>query len=278
MKRLASLAAFAVALATTFAAPSARADGGIYQCAPNAPGGVVMTCIPAGPDLMAAQPPAAPYGYAPPLVERTLDGRTHNWLAPTGELLRKGDAEVSLHEFFFATGAVGVTDNLELNFSMPLIPVFASVGARVGLTGPGNPLKLVIGAAAYAPLFDDGGDSPVVGQVTGTIAYATPRFNLHASMSAMKATSDDDVIGMLNVGATIKLGHKVALMGELVEFSDKTSYDTDTLGLSMIGLKFMGASTDIDLGIAFPTHVNGEAPDSSVGPVGMPILSTTYKF
>jgi hypothetical protein len=244
----------------------------------------VLTCIPAEGQALAQ---AAPYGTAPPPppaapVQRSLRHRTHNWLAPTGELLRSGDAEVTMHEFLYASGAVAVSDNLELNFSMPVLPLFASVGARLGLTSPASPLKLVVGFAAYMPLVADDGDE-LLTQATATVGYTTDRLNLHATVSLLAVSGEDKALVALNAGGSFMIGRKVALMGELVHLAvaeDDAPAD-EAMGLSMVGLKFMGESTDFDVGLAFP-HIFEECRSDDCSDdgqlVALPAMSMTYRF
>jgi hypothetical protein len=288
---VAALAAVPAALLAAPIAPAHAAEGGVYQCAPNVPGGEVMTCVPAAPGtaVIAATPPApAPVAAPAAPAERSLKSRTHNWLAPTGNLLRAGDAELSVHEFIYADAAIGITDNLELNFSMPILPVFASIGGRVGLTSAASPFKLVVGATAYFPLFAEGAeDGALLTQASLTAGYSTDTLNLHGTLSIMKPTGEDESLAIVNIGGSFRIGRKVAIMGELVQFTVGEPGDApESIGMSMIGLKFMGESTDVDLGLAFP-HLPSESHDDCYEGcydsddddlVAMPVLSMSYKF
>ncbi len=280
MRCLPALAALAVTLAPVAAL---AAEGGQYTCAPNPPGSSVLTCVPSAPSEYAppaqapVAPPPPPPGYYFPPTDRTLAGRTHNWLVPTGELVPAGEAEIALHQFVYAAGAVGLTDNLELDFSTPIVPIFASVGARLGLTPRSSALRLVIGGDVWLPVMEDGDQKVFSG--TLTVAYQTERLNLHGSMTYAAATDNDDAIGITAIGGTFKIAHKVALMGELVQLLAGDAAQADRFYLSAIGLKFMGADTDVDLGFVFP-HGDGTGSYDAGhdGPGAMPMISMTYRF
>jgi hypothetical protein len=225
--------------------------------------------------VYAPPPPPPPAPPAPPLP--TLEGRTHNTLFPTGEMLRDGDAQVRVHEFVYVQAAVALSDHFELNVSTPIFPGFVSVGARVGLTSPDSPFKLVGSGALYVPLVDDADVGVVSGSLT--VAYSTPRFNLHATAGIAVPTDaeDDSALGVVNVGGAIMIGRKVAVFAELTEITVGEPGDHDALGLTGVGLKFMGQSTDLDVGLFAPRELdNDEWSEDEL--VALPMVSLTSRF
>lgn len=270
MKRL--LAALSAAL--VLAPVAARADEGVYRCAPDAMGNQVLTCV-AAPEL------AAPSAEPAKPVERTLAGRTHNFLAPTGELPRAGDVELTFHQIVYTEIAMGLTDSIELNLTAPVIPAFASVGARVGLLPRTSPYRLVVGGSFWTPLMQEAEETMLSGTVTA--AYQTDRLNVHASFSLFSPSRGDESLGVYNLGGSVKIGRKVALVAELVRLRlmDESGGDcagdcgggaAETIGASMVGVKLMGAHFDTDLGFMIPSFDDGD----DVG--AWPMVSMTYRY
>ncbi len=303
---VAPLATAAAAAAILLAPATAAAEGGPYTCAPNAPGGDVLLCVPAAPPVPQATdaeepdlgatlapvyappvyapppPPPPPYGYPVlPPAEQTLAGRTHNWLAPTGEMLRAGDARVTLHQFIYAEAAYGLSDRFEINATAPIIPIFGSAGVRLGLTPITSNLRLVVGGSVWFPMFaEDEGDQVAVISGTVTAAYQTERLNLHGSLSLFTPVGDDEgdeQLGITSIGGTFKLGRKTALMAEYVQVIVGDTEYADRFALSAVGVKFLGAHTDVDVGYVFP-HLSDEDNGDDNDFFGMPMLTVSHKF
>jgi hypothetical protein len=278
MHRLAASAlAAALTLAFTFAlAAPARAD---EPQASDSEEPVVQPAaapepqpvpVPIGPP-----PPPPPTGYVPPapVTERSLEGRTHNGVMPTGELVPANHTEIGVHNFIYMAGAIGLSDAVELDFSAPVVPIFAQAGLRVGLTPRSAPLKLVVGVNAWVSLVDhSAGDAAYSGTVT--VAYQNERANLHGTLMFFSDLKSDDAVGVTSVGASYKASATVAAFFEISQVIAGDPNDSGTFYASSAGLKFLGEDTDVDAGILLLT-----LPDSSDQiSIPLPFLSATHRF
>ena len=218
-------------------------------------------------------------------VKRDLADRTHSAVFATGNLLRKGEVQYQVHEFGFLNRAsVGLTDNVELNVSAPVLPFFAGVGARIGLLPRESPYRLVVGAGVWAPLVEHDDDKLLQSNVT--VAYQNEKLNLHGSLGGIKSLGyDDEALLTYSVGLVYKAGAKYALVGEAMRLTMPGSsadscgdYDGDCggggggehLDGAMIGLKLMGEHFDTDLGLFMPFG------ESDI--IGLPVVSMTYRY
>jgi hypothetical protein len=202
-------------------------------------------------------------------------------MVPTGTMLREGEAEVSVHELIWAEAAYGISDRFEMNAGM-IGPFLLQVGARFGLTSPDSPFKLVVGASAWVPMLAEEFDSENEGvhvAITGTVtaAYTTENFSLHASALVAGNGNDEngDVGAFVSVGATLKLNRKVALIGEIGTILDDFEDNSDVVA-SVAGLKFMGTSTDVDIGVILPTFDTTDDDDERV--MIIPMISLSHRF
>ncbi|MFH0900040.1 MAG: hypothetical protein V2A73_05370 [Pseudomonadota bacterium] len=209
--------------------------------------------------------------------DRTLDGRTHNFLMPTGELVPAGDAVVQVHELgMYNSVALGLTDRFEVSAAVPIIPLFTILHARMGLLPPSSNLRLVVGGGVLLPLIgDDDKDSPRGWEASATLAYHTPKMNLHVTMTALGSTGagDDTVSGILTGGVTLKIGRKVALMADVVKIRD----GCDVGSAPVVGIKLMGEHFDTDLGLVFLSF-DDEKADGGSFDVALPVISMSYRY
>jgi hypothetical protein len=236
--------------------------------------------------------PATVYAVAPPPPppmpdeDRKVSSRTHNWMMPTGAMLREGEAEISLHELIWAEAAYGISDRFEINAGM-IGPMLMQVGARVGLTSTDSPFKLVVGGSAWIPMlaedgFDDNGEGDglhVFVTGTATAAYTTDRFSLHASALLAGNDDEDDFGAFVSVGVTLKLHDRIALIGEMSTILDNLDLeDSEELVVSFGGLKFMGRSTDVDFGFFVPSFDFTDDFEDDEEITILPMLSISHRF
>jgi hypothetical protein len=197
---------------------------------------------------------------------------------PTGELVPAGHTEVAVHNFLYMAGAIGLRDNVELDFSAPVVPIFAQAGLRVGLTPRSAPLKLVVGVNAWVSLLDDSsGDTAYSGTVT--VAYQSERANLHGTLMFFSDLKSDAAVGVTSVGASYRVSPTVAAF---IEVSQVIAGDTSHSGrfyASSAGLKFLGEDLDVDAGIMLLQATDARSTDTDGGfTVPLPFLSATRRF
>src|SRR5262245_5822953 len=90
--------------------------------------------------------PVLPALAAPVAAQESLAGRTHSFLAPSGETVGRGEATLQVHALSAWNQLLyGVTDRVEISVSSPIIPAFGSFGVRVGLTPRESPMRIVLG-------------------------------------------------------------------------------------------------------------------------------------
>lgn len=193
----------------------------------------------------------------PVLLEATAaraETSTHDWLFPTGDVVPRGEVHVRGHALYaYDTLAYGVNDRLELSFSAPVVPMFVHAHARVALTDRSSPFKLVLGAGALQFLAPET-EAMTFWVLSGTAAYKWDGGGVHATISATKNREEFEGMGVINVGAHVKIGRNVSLLGEWARIS---FVDTDDFSVEqplLVGLKFHGR-TDVDVGfVMFPEH------------------------
>lgn len=225
---------------------------------------------------------------APAATGPSLRSTTHSFVFPNGNTLPAGAVELRSTMFGgWNTVAVGVTDRLELHVSAPLSPVLASAGVRFGLLGGRSPFRLTLGAAGWVPLGQDAGGYAVSGSVTA--AYSTARFNLHGTVSALRASGTREMPHLYNVGLSYRIGEHVALLGEAVRLWIPTGVECadvvgggqlgggcsetgDTIDAVVVGAKLMGEHFDADVGLAVPRHAFTPALRA------LPVVSVSYRF
>jgi hypothetical protein len=222
------------------------------------------------------QTPPAPEPLPPPPAPadtRTLTGRTHNGLMPTGELVPAEHSEVALHNFIYMTGALGLTDRLELDVSAPVVPLFGQAGLRLALTPRSAPLKLVVGVNAWVSLLHESTGSAVYSG-TVTVAYQSERTNLHGTLMFFSDLKSDDAVGVTSVGASYRATPTVAAFVEVSQVIAGTPREAGRFYTSSAGLKFLGETTDVDAGILLLS-----LPDSSDDlSIPLPFVSVTRRF
>jgi hypothetical protein len=254
MRRLPSLIALAaVATASSAALADAPRDRRCF-----APGVNTVACI----EEAADRP------------RRDVTGSTHLSLIPTGNLVPAGDFDLSSHELGFLRAAVGVNDHLELSVSFPTIPVVVNAGARVSLTGPESPLKVVVGAGAWAPLWDGGA---AVGQYTATVAWQGARTNLHATASVVPYDDDDELVFGYAAGVLHQLDDGKALAVDLTRFAhvDRCGPgcgDVSTMHGGVVAMKLFFEQTEVDLGLFVGFDIDDD--DTPV----LPLISIARRY
>lgn len=215
---------------------------------------------------------------------RELEDRTHISLFPSGNLLRKGDVQFQVHEFgLFNRAAFGVSDNVELSVGAPAIPVFTTLGGRVGLTSRDSRYRLVLGGSLWLPLIADADETLV--QASATVAYQDDKVNLHATAGGIKPSGEDEALAVYSAGVAYKSSKKTALFAEVLRLAlfstagdactgaddyDCEGSSRDYFDGAMVGVKIMGKHFDTDLGLFMPFG------DSEV--VGLPVISMTYRY
>lgn len=261
MRRLAIAPVLFAALAAL--AQTARADGPPPPCGVEwAPGLQPAAC---------SEP--APRDRDP----RDLADRTHVSVLPTGALTPSGDVSVQVHGLgAWNRIAFGVGDHLELSASAPVIPIVTNVGARLSLTPPRSPLRLVVGASAWIPLYDDG--SAVQGTIT--VAYQSERTNFHASATSFMVPHDGDGPTLFGYDAGIahRTSDRIALFADLVRVAwldncaDCGGPGYEAVHGLVLGAKVMGDRWDYDLGF-FVALIPGDD-----GPPAVPLISITRRY
>ncbi len=242
-------------------AQTARADGPPPPCGAEwAPGLQPAAC---------SQPP--------PRDPRDLADRTHVSVLPTGALTPAGEVSVQVHGLgTWNRIAFGLGDHLELSASAPVIPIVTNVGARLSLTAPRSPLRVVVGASAWIPLFDGG----TAMQGTITVAYQGERTNLHASSTAFMVPDGGDGPSLFGYDAGIahRTTDRVALFADFVrvawidDCADCSGPGYQAVHGLVLGAKVMGDRWDYDLGF-FVALIPGDD-----GPPALPIISITRRY
>lgn len=200
--------------------------------------------------------------------------RTHVFVFPTGNTVGEGEAVIRAHGLgIYNQVAVGITDSLEINAAAPVIPVFASVGARLQLMPTGSSTRLTISGGLWMSMMDD--DSPMLGSASATLAHQTKTTNVHATVGGMGVVGDeydDESIAFASVGIVHRSeGSKHALFAEIGQIG--VAGEAEHLGGAAAGIKLMGKRFDADLGVLIPFL---EADDDTT-PV-IPMLSLHYRF
>ena len=279
-------------------APPKDSRAGTYQCAPNSADSVILTCIPTTAENPECETPpvAAPVAaaviapaIAPPEVVAappapTLDGRLSDFVFPTGETLRRGEVVLKVHEFgLYNSLSIGVADGVELEVGAPVVPVVASLGARVSLLPHRFPLRLVASATLWAPLTGETDDVLVSGSVTA--AYQSEHFNLHATTGvAFIPGHPNDALGELSAGLAWQVSPRVALIGDYFVFGDSVlvgcddGCGSDNFTGPMFGGKLLGQHFDADLGLLIATERASDYYYSSSHTTVVPVASASYKF
>ncbi len=271
----------ALAAATLAPAVALAQAGPDYRCFPSAPGSTELTCVERTATPTAREEPPR----RPEPEVRDMSARTHNFFVPTGNTLRDGDVELRSHAFgLWNTAAFGVSDNVELNVGIPVIPMFASFGTRIGLTDRESPLKASVGAGVWLPLISDDAEGFLLSG-NATIGYQADEVNVHASASGVRHSEDDGTLALYNVGIAYQFHPKASVLGEALrlqvpgfescDVSDgggdvDGSCNRDYVDAYLVGVKLMGKHYDTDLGLLFPRA------DSEVR--GFPMLSVTRRY
>lgn len=195
--------------------------------------------------------------------------RVNDFFMPNGNLTKKGDFSLQIHGLgMYNVLSYGVTDKVELSVSAPVYPVFLALGARVQLAPTESPFRAVVSARGWFPLINDNNgfdDEPYSywTQLSGTIAYETERFNLHASLSGAYHSVDGVQLPAANVGATVRIKHNLAAH---VNYGSVNITGTSMCrscinprknGL-LFGLKHMGNYWDTDFGFLVVSDPDGE--------------------
>jgi hypothetical protein len=219
-------------------------------------------------------------------VKREVADRTHSSIFPTGNLVRKGEVQYQVHELGLINRAsIGLTDNVEISVSAPLLPLFGGVGVRIGLLPRESQYRLVVGAGVWAPMVG-GDDAERLIQSNVTVAYQNQKLNVHGSIGAIKPLGHDDALLTYTAGFVYKAGPKYALIGEALRLTmASASASTDScadyegdcggggsehLDGALVGVKLMGEHFDTDLGLFVPFG------ESDI--VGLPVVSMTYRY
>jgi hypothetical protein len=201
----------------------------------------------------------------PAAAQESLSGRTHSFVAPSGETVARGETTLQVHALAAWNQVLyGATDRLELSIAAPAFPLVATFGARLALTPRESRARLIVGGGVLVtlPITADAGDEAgAAGWVSVTAAVTGERWNLHASAYAFGA--DDASLHVLTAGALWRTGSKAALFLDVGELSVPgfTSVDDcsgcsggggDRLRGVGVGLKLLGDKVDADVGLVVP--------------------------
>ena len=272
LARLATIATIATIACPLLASGPARADTdpGRLRCvqldqATGAPGTVELSCEPAP---------------APESAQPGLDDQTHVFFLPTGNTLRAGEAAFRGHGLFlYDQLAYGVSDNIEITVSAPIVPIFAGAGIRVQILPRTSPLRLLVTAGIWRG-FEDSMEELTVASGSGTLAYQTDNVNFHASIGAMKpvrrapyadAPSNERPVVQASLGAVIRSSERSALFFETGQLTANDGYDDDSMEGVAAGIKLIRSSYDVDLGFLLIFEKDIESP-------ALPFVSADFRF
>jgi hypothetical protein len=213
--------------------------------------------------------------------EYTLEGRTNNLFAPTGQTVGKGNWELNIQDFGLGTFEYGVSDRLDIFVSSLVVPVLVEGGARLAVLGGRSPLKLTVQGGVITPTFDWADFGGVVYDVGATVAYATPSLNIHSSVYYYGSSSQgtpEDGLGVLSAGVTLKVGARFAIEADVTQLGARANLffsDGDfqsAVAFAHIfsgGLKFLDHRFDVELG--------GMAIAGGDGVTGAPMVNVTFR-
>lgn len=175
-----------------------------------------------------------------------LEGRTHDFLVPTGELVPAGRMEASLHMLGWTSIGVGVNDSLELRFDGPLVPFFGVLSARVGLLPRTSRWRLVLGAGAGWSFVEI---LPPLLTTSVLTAWQGERLNVHASIHAIQEQDGDWGVGVVNAGAVLALGPRHAVYLDVARLSllDRVEPSFGVGYVLAAGLKFATWEGDVEV-------------------------------
>lgn len=231
-----------------------------------------------------AQPGPVPAGWQPagplqPVVEPAddLSDMTHSFYLPTGNLTRAGKFNVHVHELgLYNTISYGLSEHMEISAGAPAFPIIWNVAARLSLTSPDSPLRAVVGGSIWMPLVQTSDDGfEYVAQGTVTLGYQTRQWNIHGSVSALRASFEEEALLMGSVGMVYRTGPKWAVMADLSSLNVTTFMGCVrdcAFGFppnnATVGMKYMGGSWDVDIGLFIPfLEGDGDEPPFVIMPL-----------
>jgi len=186
--------------------------------------------------------------------------RTRHIYAPSAMPLKAGEGYASIKEFLFASGAVGVTDNISVLVGSFLPTLFAGfeMGGLIGAVKVGGEVgdDLYFGAGGEVvtlPNFNSGSGFDVMGIGFGAVTYGEPdrQFTLSVGRPFLLSTGSNNELGdLLFVAAgQLRVSKSYGLVTENWIFPTAQGPDGGAfLSLHALAMRKMGDNSAFDFG------------------------------
>lgn len=193
-------------------------------------------------------------------ARHSLDGITHNYVLPTGELLAPGEFTWTQQIVSaLLTASVGIAPGLEVQLMAPPAPLGGQVQVRAGLLPRSSRGRLVLGVGIAGSLING---ARAFTTTSMTAAYSHRGFNIHGTIMAYQHAGGRARVGVLTAGVTWRVHPNAALMADATRFSmPETSCRPDIHGREQcqtkvastraitVGVKLMGTRVGVDAGL-----------------------------